>query len=252
MVTTKLYGRCGNQMFQIAATIGYACANQMDWVIPNTTINPAAFPTYFPDIRARFGKQVINDEERSEPFFVYKEPTHAFSPIPKKINIQLDGYFQSEKYFRLHRDEVVKAFNIPYLQREDGWCSVHVRRGDYVNLPEHHPLVSMEWYEHALRLMDVGRYMIFSDDIAWCKEHFTAERFPHMTFRFVEGGTEIQDLQRMSQCEHNIIANSSFSWWAAWLNPNLSKIVIAPAMWFGEKNAHLDTKDLLPSSWIKL
>jgi hypothetical protein len=91
-------------------------------------------------------------------------------------------------------------------------------------------------------------YIIFSDDISWCKENLS---FLNNKI-FIEGNTDFQDLYLMSKCKNNIIANSSFSWWGAWLNTNKDKIVIAPKKWFGISNSHLDTSDLYCNNWVTI
>jgi len=122
------------------------------------------------------------------------------------------------------------------------YTSLHVRRTDYVQKAGFHPPCSMEYYEKALSIIE-GNVLVFSDDLDWCKETFLGDRFT-----FISGNRDYQDLFLMSMCKNNIIANSSFSWWGAWLNTNLNKKVIAPKKWFGP---HLkeSSDDIYPNTW---
>ncbi len=122
-----------------------------------------------------------------------------------------------------------------------------MRRGDYVWLSHIHPVQPLAYYQRAVELMgDYQRMLVFSDDLPWCRENFS---FNNMTF--VEGQSDMDDLWMMGLCKHNIIANSSFSWWGAWLNENHAKKVVAPKLWFGNA-ATMDTKDIVPAKWILL
>lgn len=180
----------------------------------------------------------------------YDEGDFTYSSIPKYKNLILSGYFQSEKYFIEHEKEIRSFFSIPketskYLVDKYGdvstYTSLHVRRGDYVNQPSHHPICSMDYYTQAIETIGAKDVLIFSDDIDWCRTKFKGPGYI-----FVSGNLDYQDLYLMSMCKNNIIANSSFSWWGAWLCD--SGIVVAPSVWFGNSIPH-DTKDLYPSSW---
>jgi hypothetical protein len=122
------------------------------------------------------------------------------------------------------------------------YTSLHVRRVDYVQKAGFHPPCSIEYYEKALSMIE-GNVLVFSDDLDWCKETFLGDRFT-----FISGNRDYQDLFLMSMCKNNIIANSTFSWWGAWLNTNLNKKVIAPSEWFGP---HLkeSSDDIYPNTW---
>lgn len=235
-ISVKLIGRCGNQTFQIATCIATALRNGVEYVIPPQSKKADIWPRYYDFPRRIFAAHSI-----------YHEPVHSYSPIPFKDNMLLSGYFQTEKYFADYRAEVIAALGYQWNMMK-GVASVHVRLGDYRTLPTKHPIVTREYLEQAmnyLRERGIEKFIFFSDEPQWCKQEFPGHIYS-------EGKTEKEDIQRMSCCEHNIIANSSFSWWGAWLNRNAGKIVIAPKVWFGPGNAHLDTKDLIPESWIKM
>jgi len=124
---------------------------------------------------------------------------------------------------------------------------VHIRRGDYLNKIHKHPTQPKEYYYSAFSQFNEDiHFLIFSDDIEWCKNNLK-----YKYLYFIEEELDYISLYLMSLCNHNIIANSSFSWWGAWLNQETNKKVIAPSNWFG-KNKKLNTKDLIPSKWIKL
>ncbi len=187
---------------------------------------------------------------------------------------ELFGYFQSEKYFAHCADEVRHYFTPHHaiselLEKGFGdllagkTCSVHVRRTDYVDNPMWTDLSADDYYERAMAQFDSdSAFVIFSDDIEWCRT-----RFRGRATYFVEALSAVEDLYLMSRCRGHIIANSSFSWWGAWLDPNPDKKVIAPSRWFtgrfanpsipyrfrsGRPDGYHDTRDLIPPAWIKI
>ena len=133
--------------------------------------------------------------------------------------------------------------------------SLHVRHGDYVTNADtnsFHGVCSLDYYKNAVSKIKQEMplpFFIFSDDIIWAKENL--DFIGNMTFIEYNGATpDHEEMYLMSLCQHNIIANSSFSWWGAWLNQNPNKIIIAPQNWFNDVS--LDTKDLIPNEWIRL
>lgn len=247
--TCKLWAGMGNQMFMISAVIGYAKKHNMDYFIPQKTIAPNVWKACFNHFPKTF-----DPIKPFKGFYTYKEPEHSYSQIPYRPNITLEGFFQSEKYFSHCRQDILDAFQIPY-KKLDGFVSIHVRRGDYLQYRDKHPPVTYEYIKEAvLFFIEKGynSFVVCSDDLKWCRVMFKGLEIYGAAFTYSTTGDAIQDLALMSCCEHNIIANSSFSWWAAWLNQNPDKIVIAPKIWFGEGNAHLNTKDLIPDTWLKL
>ena len=226
------FGRLGNSIFEAAATIALAKRNDDQYIFP-----PWADAQYF-NLNNCFSNSIQTTSN-------YEETCYAYRPIPYKPNLNIHGYFQSEKYFIDYADEIRRIFTPKSkIPRHNGVASIHVRRTDYIKFPNHHPLCDMSYYEKAMMEVGVNKFIIFSDDMAWCKEHFKGNQF-----EFSEGNAHYQDLALMASCEHHIIANSSFSWWGAWLNPN-KKNVIAPKRWFGPALAptHPIT-DLIPNGW---
>lgn len=203
-------------------------------------------------------------------FRYYYEP---FFPVDHKLlnqkkgSVYVKGYFQSEKYFTDNivniREELKiitppSAANIEVLDKISACnaVSLHVRRGDYVTDPEalrYHGVCDLQYYHHAVAFMakEVNNpvFFVFSDDITWAKENIKVDYETHFV-DINDADTNYEDLRLMSSCKHHIVANSSFSWWGAWLNTNISKKVVAPKKWFATDQN--DTRDLLPDSWIKL
>jgi Glycosyl transferase family 11 len=197
------------------------------------------------------------------------EQSHAFDPqvLDSGPHTSVEGFWQSESYFADIADTVRREFQLveplaPSRRQvaariADGRAvSVHVRRGDYVEDPlthAAHGTPSVAWYRAAVvqiqqRVPDASLF-VFSDDVAWCREHLDLGG----PLEFVDrqsDGHDWEDLHLMASCDHHIIANSTFSWWGAWLNPSPNKIVIAPARWFASPLR--DGRDVIPPSWLKL
>lgn len=254
MVSCKLVGRTGNQMFISAATIAYALKHNQPYHIPQTSLNEQLWPATF----KRLNNKLFN--ARAEKITL-KEKGHEYHELEwntewENKNVILDGYFQSEKYFKEYRTEIIKAFDIPY-KALPGFVSIHVRRGDYLQFPDKHPAVPYAYIREAVFMMVEKGYKSFvvcSDDIKWCIEKFQPLKVSGAEFTYSEKRKPIEDLAMMQSCEYNIISNSSFSWWAAWLNPNPNKVVISPSKdnWYGSGNKHLCTDDMIPDEWIQI
>ncbi len=196
--------------------------------------------------------------------------THMWCGIYKKIRrlfgMHVDEYYQVETYANRIETHIQKEFTLKQplslegkqillnIQKSQS-VSIHIRRGDYVTDPKthaYHGVCSPEYYVNAIKHITevVGEsphFFIFTDDIIWAKKHLNLE---NVTFVSGNGLPDYEELMLMSACKHNIIANSSFSWWGAWLNKNTKKIVIAPKEWFAHRQKN-DT-DIVPSSWIRI
>lgn len=255
MITCQTSGGLGNQLFQIATTLALGWEND-DRACFNfgnhKQFTQGNIPAIYLD---SFYKklEIINDL----PVFIdYHENDFSFNPIPYKQNLRLNGYFQSEKYFKKYRKQLLNVFLnetvlnefAPYFNLFSySKCAIHVRRGDYLRYYLGHPPCSKEYYFEAIKLFpDNTRFFVFSDDINWCKQKFVDDRFS-----FVNTGRDDLDLHLMSRCDHQIISNSTYSWWGAWFNQNPNKIVIAPSNWFGT-HKRLNTKDLYTDKMILL
>jgi len=182
-------------------------------------------------------------------------------------NICLDGYWQSEKYFQdiaavirsdftLSVNSDVRNQEVVSMINECNSVSIHIRRGDYINdkkTAAKYMACSNDYYLMAMDIMstraECPHFFVFTDDSAWVREHFEISH--SMTLVGNNGPDKAyEDLRLMSLCTHHIIANSSFSWWGAWLNHRLDKIVIAPSRWFNDPK--IDTSDLMPASWLRI
>ena len=256
-IVNGLAGGLGNMMFQIAA--GYATAKEVNgkfFLYPNEIGGMMhKHPTEYLDTVFRNIK--ILDISES-----FKEIEHnSFHYEPVNIddqdykNLFLIGGFQSFKYFEKYSKDIRSLFSptsdlvvdLKVKYDTNNKVSIHIRRGDYTNLPNHHHNLSMSYYLNAINYFKGFKFLVFSDDIDWCKDNFIGDNFI-----FVEDTNDIEDLYLMSMCEHNIIANSTFSWWGAWLNSNSNKKVVYPNTWFGPVYKHFRTNDLFPEDWICL
>ena len=270
-------GRLGNQMFQYAALRGIAAKRGYDWCIPPDTYdhkdNYGLFETF----------EMTNVKESNIGFVsgdCIQENNHCFIPeffdeCPD--NVSLDGYYQTEKYFthiekEIHDDFTFKKnYLIPCQEYINSLSSppifLHIRQSDNIGREQYHPILSIEFFENALKqFAEDTLCFVFTDDMEWCKsqEFFKQERFlfneknERYSYQNIDGTGKLQntllpqiDLCLMSLCSGGIIANSSFSWWGAWLQNNRGKI-IAPnsKVWFGSAMTHLDTSDIVPKRWI--
>ena len=281
MILVKLQGGLGNQMFQ------YACGRALSVRLGIPLLLDISFFEAVHDrtfslnqfnIQARIA---LEDEitkaksplQKALDFFrahkrVVIEKGAGFDPkvllTPDKA--YLDGYWQSEKYFLPITNKLLSEFSLkaPFssyaadfarLVGDSNSVSIHIRRGDYVANPKFaavHGTLPLAYYEEAMGLIeqkvDNPRYFLFSDDPEWAEEHIRSRH----KIDLVSGGsaTEGEELSLMALCQHHIIANSSFSWWGAWLNKKAGKVVIAPKQWFVDPNRSIP--DLIPETWIQL
>lgn len=203
------------------------------------------------------------------PFTYFKEPHFEYSPalFLQEKNVYLDGYWQSEKYFLQYENKIRDDFQFKLSLNGENQnyagqikncnsVSVHIRRGDYVTNPtinSTHGICTLTYYQNAITLLNNKfqnlNFFFFSDDIEWAKQNFNSLENSYF-ISHNKNENSFYDLQLMSLCNHFIIANSSFSWWGAWLGKYSDKVVIAPAKWFNTGLHNI--KDLLPESWIKL
>jgi len=256
MVTFKelgRWGRLGNQLFQIACTIGHAITHGTDAVFP-------AWGDYSQHFDHHLNESLNPDDVSIE----YGEPSFEYRQIPFFENMSLLGCFQSERYFEHCQDEIRRQF-VPaeHIHRELDTqfsnlldnrmtCGLHVRRGDYLQNYSSHPPCPLDYYERAMNHFGKNfDFIVCSDDIEWCKKNFKGDNLhfvdPTEPVDYVRAA--VCDLFLMSWSKHNIISNSSFSWWSAWLNDNPQKQVIAPQRWFGPRLARYNTDDLIPKDW---
>ncbi len=289
MIIVQLKGGFGNQLFQYAAALNLgkyhnvsvkvdiSLLNIPDALIGTTrafdllSIHHSIEVASEAEVNAVKGNKLIQHLQRFLPPYkrnIYKEVSFNYDQhfLEARNNIYLKGYRQSEKYFELITNEIKKTFfikeelikdvsNVAFQIQSENSVSIHIRRGDYTNakMLEYHGIQGIEYYIQALSFIKEKisnpKFFIFSDNINWVRENLNLNEEAHL-ISVDESPTSITDFHLMNCCKHNIIANSTFSWWAAYLNPNPDKIIIAPKRWFNKAN--YDTKDLIPSSWIQL
>lgn len=196
------------------------------------------------------------------PCKVIIDDQHVFSINRKlyelKSNCYLMGWFQNEKYFCDIRKELIRDFtpknkikitkDLKEILDKENCISIHLRRGDYVKINR---FIGIEYYkkaiDHICNIIKEPVFLVFSDDINWVKKNLS---LTHKIYFISDFGDyeDYEEMLIMSRCNHNIIANSTFSWWAAWLNKNPNKIVIAPKKWGWGKN----DEEIIPQKWIRL
>ena len=253
-------------MFKLSAAISLALDNNVEYVFSNEFIRQidkdivcGGYDDYqiFYDNILRNIKFI---DKLPLGYRVHDEPSFNYSPIPynRGENLLLSGYFQSEKYFINNKEFILNLFKpteeikehiLSILPNINGSISIHIRRGDYLNLSDYHPQQPIDYYISSVKLLGIDRdYLIFSDGLDDIKDWF--DFIPNK--QFISLGKNYLDLYAMSMCEHNIICNSTFGWWGAYLNENQNKKVIAPTKWFGPASSHINSSDIVPDNWIKL
>lgn len=260
-VSPRMLGRLGNQMFQIATAMSFAFDNKCDFVV---SLERGIFksldgkeypPTLYKDNIFKYIKfidKLENFDTWNEKDYRYGKIRHDFSK-----NLLLNGYFQSEKYFKHNRqlvldlfrptDEIKRKIKEKYGEILENSVAIHVRRGDRLQLTNIMPFYDIEYYKKALMFFhDISNVLVFSDDIPWVKETFVDKNF-----HIIEDEPDYMDMYIMSMCTNHIISNSTFGWWAAWMNKNPDKLVITPNKWFSDDYEH-NIDDLIPNSWIRI
>lgn len=258
LVYPKFIGRIGNNLFEIAACIGYAKKYGVKWGIKKGYVEPGfgvnQVDRFMPDLPMCGGSYRRYAEHQrgwDNEWFNY----HEIPFFPE--GVELCGFFQSEKYFENAKQEVIDTFS-PYLWdfEREGACSIHVRRGDYVQHSGSFPPVTHKYLDEAIRIMytkGVRKFVVCSDDIAWCKDNISPTQ--STSFEFFEGTTEWEDFSMLASCDHHINSNSTFAWWSAYLGRNPNKVVITPSAetWFGEfSGVQHPVYDLIPEGWIQI
>lgn len=290
MVIAELKGGMGNQLFQYAAGIALARHLNTELKVDITSLDtpdvilgtyrkyalsnllqPPAI-VYANELKSIVpsGIQRYLSFIKTNGFKIYREKYFHYNPAfwNLKGSVYLSGNFQSEKYFQPFINDVINSIqfgDIFFSEKEKDMISilksgesvsVHVRRGDYVSNKIANDVLGalpLNYYEEGMKhikdMRDIKTVLIFSDDINWAKANL---KFIENSFFMEATGAnrDLIDFCMMQNCSHNIVANSSFSWWAAYLNPNPDKIVIAPKRWFNK--APYDTKDLIPENWIRI
>lgn len=257
VVSPTLAGGLGNQMFEIAAAASLAkdnnailVVNNEEHILPNQGKN---VNTYSKNV---FSKIIFDSTSKLQN--VYIKNTTEFTPIPYQTNLKLHGHFQSFKYFDHNKEYIKQLFlnkEIINVLREkynilDNSTAIQVRRGDYYKFPNHHPLLSVEYYKNAVKMVNSSKIYIFSDDIDWCKKNLIFENVP---VEYIQD-EDYNELYFISLCKNIIISNSSFGWWAAYLHQINNANIIVPSIWFGKSITETGFvfNEFIPSEWKKI
>lgn len=254
MITPKLYGRLGNQCFQISAAIAHAKKMGVTWAIPKRTQDARYWPNYF------LNEVPLANRTHFDAHDIYNEKRHCYDPIPDIASLTINGYFQSEKYFLDAKQDIGDALGF-HCNKQD-YIAVHVRRGDYVSqFSSQHPPLDLEYYRTAIDFAagyGFCKFKIYSDDIAWCKQHIKNGLVHYTKFDafaqyiYCEIKDPLEAMRDMYNAAGFIIGNSTFSLFPALLRLD-NPFTIAPeeSRWYGPGNSHLETIDLMPERFIK-
>jgi len=279
MIFTRLHGRLGNQMFQyaaaraLAARLGTQVALDArgalmrgEGVLTRVFDLPLAEPVGLPPARHEAPLRYAAWRFLGRAPVFHREQGLGYNRQVKQWgdNCYLHGYWQSERYFHQISADIRSDFTFPAFSNQQNAdmadriaqglsISLHVRRGDYLTLGAH-VLCDQAYYEAALtavleRSGSEPTVFVFSDDPGWAKDNLSLP-CKKVVVDFNGPETDFEDMRLMSLCQHNIIGNSSFSWWAAWLNANAGKQVAGPAKWFGDPK--LTNPDILPPEWLSI
>ena len=278
MITCNLMGGLGNQLFQIFTTISCAINTRQKFAFIDidklgggqTIIRPTYWDNFLSKLK-------IFTTKMFPKMLVVKENGFRYNPLNllQGQNICLHGYFQSYKYFANNYQVICRMIGIEEIKQRvvstanlnqdylDTTISIHFRLGDYKKIQHYHPIMKLEYYANALSLItnisdetEIKNVLYFceEEDILDVSEIINKVKNHYPNFTFIKASNSLSDWEQMilmSCCKHNIIANSSFSWWAAYFNTNPDKIVCYPALWFGEVAGN-DTRDLCPNEWHKI
>ena len=275
MITIELMGGLGNQLFQIFTLISTSVNSKIPFYFENKSKPVIGDRTLF--YWDNFLTTLSNFRKSEHAELIYREGGFEYTPIPlmnfpKDRNVKLFGYFQSYLYFHKNKEMLFRLINlnqqkqiILHKHKEhyfDECVSLHFRIGDYVNIQEHHPLLKIEYYKKAinelLHTTNKNNWKILcfyeKNDENIVQDHINELRksFPLLEFESVNHS--LQDWEQMlsmSLCQHNIIANSSFSWWGAYMNNN-NNIVYYPNVWFGPAQGTKVMKDMYPKNWTQI
>ena len=289
MIIINITGGLGNQLFQYAFGRALSIKNKCQLKLDISSYQNYEWHDYSLrpfSIRENFADKSDCELLKGEKFsfvrkikqnifnnkkFYYSEKDLRFNEKYKNLAnpAYISGYWQSEKYFKQVEEIIRNEFKIVIppskpnqnlikkIEKENA-ISLHVRRGNYANIKhvnKVHGTSPLSYYNDAIKVLipkiPDPVFYIFSDDIEWAKKNLIINN-ETVFVDFNNSTTDFEDMRLMSMCKHHIIANSTFSWWGAWLNDSKSKIVIAPKIWFNDVNKNNQTENLIPSNWIRM
>jgi len=274
MIVGNIMGGLGNQLFQIFATIAYSIEHKQQFIFPReihagVTNRHSYWDSFLIPLKNFTAFQFPQMELLREKGFEYEK----ISFVSENENRVLHGYFQSYKYFEKYYNSICRLIGLEqqknqvqlsYPNNYMFMISMHFRLGDYKHLQDCHPILSYEYYRNSLQHIQNLTLKDNWDVLFFCEKHDNPEVFVTIdklrkefpNFKFLKQDDNVEDWKQMlmmSVCSHNIIANSTFSWWSAYFNSNPSKIVCYPEEWFGPKIREINnTKDLFPDQWTRI
>jgi hypothetical protein len=260
-ISARILGRLGNQMFEVATAYSLALDYNtniqfsLENGIYNSINGESAPPTRYRNNifrHLKFVDKLENYDTWKEKSYEYEQITYDFSK-----NLLINGYFQNERYFKHNRDLILDLYKptediTNYITEKYGHLltksvSVHIRRGDRTKFTNYMPICNVDYYKKSLlQFPDIENIIILTDDKEWTKRVFVDKKF-----HIIDNEPDYIDLYIMTMCENNIIANSTFSWWGAWLNRNKNKTVIAPKHWYND-DIEYNINELIPKGWLLL
>lgn len=290
MISCYLSGGLGNQLFQIFATLAYCIQYNKPFVFPYSKnyLNENNRPTYWENLlyqlKTYTSAHISLKEEEILSFQKYCEPHHTYTPIPANIedengNALLKGFFQSDKYFENYYHRIAETLGLSHLRAnlliECGLfgkpdihtVSMHFRMGDYNKLRCYHPVMSPIYYIDALNTILQTKSLYSSKVIVYCffekEDEAEIDDYLRTISQNIKGEnvefekikdkySDWQQMLIMSGCDDHIIANSTFSWWSAYINPSPFKMVCYPDVWYGHQLYYINTRDLFPEGWIRI
>ena len=277
MITCNLMGGLGNQLFQIFTTISYSINSKNQFKFLNVDKLGSGKTiiryTYWNTFLKRIQPFLINDNDLP-PMNIIREKNFRYNSISNdelvNRNIMLYGYFQSYKYFQKNYEMICRIIGLESMKQQvirkhhplERTISMHFRLGDYKKCVDYHPITTYTFYDKCLEYMEtklteesyIVLYFCQDEDIEDVLDTINKLKIKFTNFEFKRADNNMEDWEQlvlMSCCQHNIIANSSFSWWGAYFNSNPNKIVCYPSVWFGS-TVNIDTIDLCPKEWVKI
>jgi len=284
MISIDVMGGLGNQLFMIFTTLAYGIQHNVKVVFPthNCYYDPnrhTYWETFLPELKIFTTANEYNHttEDQRASFVKYVEQGFEYHPLPQFVeqNICLTGYFQNPQYFAPFQSVIYEIINLydkkrdillkhpQYFTENKPTVSIHFRMGDYKSKRYHHPIMNYEYFEQALQhivtkdsYVNGGRvlYLCEHEDNEFVQGHIRRLQAIHPAIEFQKVDDQIPDYEQlliMSCCSHNIMANSTFSWWGAYLNENPGKIVCYPSVWFGEGYTH-NHLGMMLQEWVKI
>jgi hypothetical protein len=283
MIIGHLMGGLGNQLFQIFVVISMAIDSKTEFFFPDKEKLCSKRNTYWNSFLYRL-RPFLKPESfiQKSGSTLFREQSFEYTNMDiENRNVILYGYFQSYKYFEKNYESICNLINIRQFKNVlikkikdinsdeiinyNNFISMHFRLGDYKGIQDCHPLMTIQYYLNCLKYLDANGVNLREYKILYFCENNPVDighvlkiidmlkiEFPYLEFVRQSGLEDYEEMLLMSLCKHNIIANSTFSWWGAYFNDNNDKMVLYPNVWFGPSLQDKNVKDLNPPSWVKI